>query len=119
MNRLWFFLLVVSFAAIYFLDTAASEKEEVEATVSGLQALETQVMAIKLEVESSPQLEVTGRLQAIEQRLTGLKEAAGARRENLAGLVVRQDPSSQEFLRDSLPEGWDRCLTEEQVKAIF
>jgi hypothetical protein len=104
---------------IYYLDTAASEKEEVEATVSGLQALETQVMAIKLEVESSPQLEVTGRLQAIEQRLTGLKEAAGARRENLAGLVVRQDPGSQEFLRDSLPEGWDRCLTEEQVKANF
>jgi hypothetical protein len=87
----------------------------VETTVTGLQALETQVMDIKLEMESSPQLVLTGRLQSVEQRLTGLKEAAAARREQLTGLVVRQDPGNQEFLRDSVPEGWDRCLTEEQV----
>ena len=97
------------------LDTADSEKAEVESTVASLQSLETKVMEVKLEAEASPQLEVSSRLQAVEQRLTGLREAAGARREQLAGLVVRQDPGSQEFLRDSVPAGWDRCLTEEQV----
>ena len=78
-----------------------------ESTVASLQSLETKVMEVKLEAEASPQLEVASRLQAVEQRLTGLREAAGARREQLAGLVVRQDPGSQEFLRDSVPEGWE------------
>lgn len=97
------------------LDTADAEREEVETTISGLHGVEELVLAAKLQSDTKPFLEVTGRLAEVERRLTALKEAAVSRREQLSGLVIQQDPGNQEFLRECVPEGWERCLTNENI----
>ena len=97
------------------LDTADAERDEVESTISGLKGVEELVLTAKVETDLKPFLDVTDRLAGVERRLTALKEAAVARREQLSGLVVQQDPANQQFLNECVPDGWERCLTSDNL----
>jgi len=97
-------------------DMVQSELEVLDSTVSDLHRLEELVMEVKV---STDQVNVSGsvtqQLSAIERRLTGVQEKASARREFLSGLAVQPNPGNQQFLEASLPPGWDRMLTEDDV----
>ena len=97
------------------LDTADAERDEVESVIVGLKSVEELVLAAKVSAEKNSCLDVNDRLAGVEQRLTALKEAAVGRREQLSGLVVQPDPANQQFLRESVPDGWERCLTSDNV----
>ena len=97
------------------LDTADAERDEVELTISGLHNVEEMVIGAKITSDTKPYLDVTSRLAEVERQLTALKEAAVHRREQLSGLVVQQDPGNQEFLNECVSEGWERCLTGENI----
>ena len=102
------------------LDTVEAEREELEQTVFSLRGLEEQVVQTRLITEQDQGGTLASatahqKLVAIEKRLTELQKAAGRKREQLAGLQVQQDPGNQEFLAASVPEGWERCLTEDSV----
>ena len=97
------------------LDTAGAEREEVESTMSGLNHVEELVLAAKMQSDSRPHINVGDKLATLEKRLTALKESAVHRREQLSSLVVQVDPGNQEFLKEAVPAGWERCLTEENI----
>ena len=97
-------------------DMVQSEMEVLDATVTDLHRLEELVMEVKVTTDqSNVSSSVTQQLSALEKRLTEVQEKALARRQLLSGLSVQPNPGNQEFLTASLPPGWDRMLTPDDV----
>jgi len=99
------------------LDTIEGEREDLSLAMSALHQLEEEVMQTKLISDSTTMVSHAAhqKLVTIERRLTELQEAARMRRDQLAGLEIVPDPASQQFLAGSVPEGWERCLTQDCV----
>ena len=94
-----------------------AESLALELMTHDLRRLEEEVLKSKIATDSSQTASTTSmqKLVTIERRLTAAKEAVAARRENLRSLDVEPDPASQNFLAASVPEGWERGLTEDAV----
>ena len=98
------------------IDTVEGEREELDMAMSALHQLEEEVMQTKLVSDSAPVSHAAHqKLVTIEKRLTDLQEQAMCRRDQLAVLEIVPDPASQQFLASSVPEGWERCLTQDCV----
>ena len=54
-------------------------------------------------------------LVRLEQRLTRAREAVTTRKTELKSLEVVPDPGTQQFLNTSVPQGWERAVTEDFV----
>ena len=99
------------------LESAESDSLALEAVSSELSKLEEEVMKARI-VSDSDDVQIQSscdKLVRLEQRLTCVREAVSKRRSQLKSLEVIPDPGTQEFLNTSVPEGWERALTEDYV----
>ena len=98
------------------LDTAPGELRELEASLQGLGALGDSLQVARAAKDHLPTAVAAGiRLLELERRLGAVQDAGAARRCQLAMLEVQEEPGSQQFLARGVGEGWQRCLTEDNV----
>ena len=95
--------------------TQGSHPEELEMIFQELDNIEEGVLKSKLSQNMSDN--ALKKLIVIEQRLTSAKETTVALREE--SVTLQSDPASQEFLKASVPCGWERGLTGESVPFFF
>ena len=98
------------------LEAMEAESLAVEVVHNQLSKLEEDVMKARIASDPGPHSQVLAeKLVRLEQRLTRAREAVTRRRTELASLEVVADPSTQQFLNTSVPQGWERAITEDYV----
>jgi len=98
-------------------ESLESEMYALELVSNEVKRLEEDVLKSKIALDSSQSLSQPSmqKFATIERRLTTAQESVMTRKEQLKSLDVVPDPASQNFLASSVPEGWDRGLTEDMV----
>ena len=98
------------------LEAVEAESLAVEVVNSQLSQLEEEVMKARIASDSGPHSQVLAeKLVRLEQRLTRAREAVSRRKTELASMEVVPDPGTQQFLNTSVPQGWERAITEDFV----
>ena len=98
------------------LEAVEAETLAVEVVNNQLSKLEEDAMKARLASNSAPHSQqLAEQLVGLEQRLTVAREAVTKRKVELKGLEVVAEPGTQQFLNTSVPQGWERAITEDFV----
>ena len=96
------------------LDAAPNARGQLETLQTALGRAEQAALGVRQAAEAAPAVAgpALARLAGLEQRLTQIQEAVGARESQLAALETEPDPGSQLHLQAALPPGWERRISE-------
>ena len=96
-----------------FSENVDEETIKLHLVSNELSRLEEEIMRTKISIDTSQYS--LQKLVTIEKRMTIAREAAKARTEYLSSQETVPDPASQVFLSSSVPQGWQRGLTENMI----